>query len=572
MFRQNLDPTGSLTLSALLALLPLFLLLALLGGLKWKAHWASLVALGAALVIAVLTYSMPVGQALNAGAFGAALSVLSILWITFNAIWIYNLTVKSGHFAVLRRAFASISDDRRIQAIVIAFSFGALLEALAGGGSPVAICAVMLIAIGFHPIKAAALALIADTAPVAFGGLGNPITILGTSTGLNPEDFGAMAGRQTAVLAVFVPFILLGVADGRRGLRQAWPAALTGGLTFGICQFVFSNYWSYRLCDIFAAIASAGAIMLLNRVWQPASDSVTTSVATGGSAEVPAATRVMAGGSADLPAATPVLAGGSLDGSGATVEPGSRDDSGGEIFRAFAPYIIIVVLFSVAQINAVKTWLATHGVWTFAWPGLHVLNPGGKPVNTHYVLNYLGATGTLLFFSGLLTLLVLRMTPLTGLKTYGETIRQFGWAIFTILCVFALSYVMNLSGQISTLGVWLARAGAFFAFLSPIVGWFGVTITGTDAGSNALFGNLQVTAAHQLGAAPTLFGAANTSGGVMAKMISPQNLAIGTAAVGMVGSEGTLFRRVFGWSALLLFLMCLLVWLQSTPVLGWMVP
>jgi lactate permease len=545
LFRQDLNPTGSPTLSALLALLPLIALLVLLGAFRWKAHWASLVALGISLVIAVFTFSMPVGQALDAGVFGAALSVLNILWITFNAIWIYNLTVKSGHFAVLRRAFASISDDRRIQAIVIAFSFGALLEALAGGGSPVAICAVMLIAIGFDPIKAAALALIADTAPVAFGGLGNPITILGTTTGLSPDDFGAMAGRQTAIIAVFVPFILIGVADGRRGLRQAWPAALTAGLTFGICQFIFSNFWSYKLCDIFAALISAGAIILLNRVWSPG--------------EATVATPVIAGGSADVPDA-------------AFERRVGREDSGGDRLKAFAPYIIIVVLFSIAQITSVKTWLTTHGVWTFDWPGLHVLTPKGKPASTAYVLNYLGATGTLLFVSGLLTLIVLRMSPLAGLRTYGKTIRQFGWAIFTIFCVFALSYVMNLSGQISSLGVWLAKAGAFFAFLSPVVGWFGVTITGTDAGSNALFGNLQVTAAHQLNVSPTLFGAANTSGGVMAKMISPQNLAVGTAAVGIVGAEGTLFRRVFGWSALLLLLMCLLVWLQSTPVLGWMVP
>ena len=544
MFRQDLNPTGSLTVSALLALLPLVALLVLLGVFRWKAHWASVVALAIALLVAVLTYSMPVGQALDAGVFGAALSVLNILWITFNAIWIYNLTVRSGHFAVLRRAFASISDDRRIQAIVIAFSFGALLEALAGGGSPVAICAVMLIAIGFDPIKAAALALIADTAPVAFGGLGNPVTILGTVTGLPPDDFGAMAGRQTAILAVFVPFVLIGVADGRKGLRQAWPAALTAGVTFGVCQFVFSNYWSYKLCDIFAALISAGAIILLNRVWTPAGATV--------------AAPVIAGGSEDVPDA-------------AFERRVGRDDSGGDILKAFAPYIIIVVLFSLAQITAVKNWLTTHGVWTFAWPGLHVLNAKGKPANTNYVLNYLGATGTLLFVSGLLTLVVLRMGPLAGLKTYGNTIRQFGWAIFTIFCVFALSYVMNLSGQISTLGVWLAKAGSFFAFLSPVVGWFGVTITGTDAGSNALFGNLQVTAAHQLNVSPTLFGAANTSGGVMAKMISPQNLAVGTAAVGIVGAEGTLFRRVFGWSVLFLFLMCLLVWLQSTPVLDWMV-
>jgi lactate permease len=530
MYHQQVNPTGSLTGTALLALLPLVVLLVLLGGLRWKAQWAGLVALGTAVAVALFTYSMPLGQALDAGAFGAALSLLQVLWITFNAIWIYNLTVRSGHFAVLGRAFAAISDDRRVQAIVIAFSFGALLEALAGGGSPVAICSVMLVAAGFDPLKAAVLALVADTAPVAFGGLGNPITVLGSTTGLSADKFGAMAGRQSAVLAVFVPFILVGIAGGWKGLRQVWPAALTAGLTFGVCQFAFSNYWSYKLCDIFAALASAGAIIVLNRVWRPA----------------------------DAPEERP---------DAVNDEPDSR----AEVARAFAPYAVIVLLFSLAQIDAVKKWLATHGIWMFKWPGLHIVNAKGKPVTTTYTLNYLGATGTLLFVSGLITLLILRTSLLAGARTYVATIRQFGWAIFTILCVYGLSYVMNLSGQITTLGVWLAGAGSAFAFLSPVVGWFGVTITGTDVGSNTLFGNLQVTAAHQLNVAPTLFGAANSSGGVLGKMISPQNLAIGTAAVGEVGAEGLLFRRVLRWSIAMLLALCTLVWLQSTPVLSWMV-
>jgi lactate permease len=547
MYTQHVNPVGSLTVSALLALLPLVVVLVLLGVVRAKAHWAGLAALLAALVVAVAAYRMPVGQALDAGAFGMAQSVLNILWITFNAIWIYNLTVHTGHFAVLRRAFGSISDDRRIQAIVVAFSFGALLEALAGGGSPVAICAVMLIAVGFDPIKAAALALVADTAPVAFGGLGNPITILGTVTGLPPEDFGAMAGRQTAVLAVFVPLILVFIADGRRGVRQVWPAVVTAGLSFGITQFALSNFWSYKLCDIFAALVSAGAVLLLNRVWRPAGDAR------------PRPVPAVAGGAGDQPDPAFVRRAGSPAG-----------DSKLDVVRAFAPYAVVVVIFSIAQITAVKTVLA-KGTYTFTWPGLHVVGAAHKPVATAYALTYLGATGTLLFLSGLVTMAVLGIGPLTALRIYGRTIRRFGWAILTILAVFALSYVMNLSGQIGTLGHWLAEAGAFFAFLSPLVGWFGVAITGTDAGSNALFGGLQTTAAGQLHASPVLFGAANTAGGVMAKMISPQNLAVGTAAVGVVGAEGTLFRRVFGWSVALLLLMCVLVYLQSTPVLGWMV-
>ncbi|MBP2475236.1 lactate permease [Crossiella equi] len=531
MYQQDPNPTGSLFLSALLALLPLVTLLVLLGVFRWKAHWAGLATLVLSLLIAVFGYSMPAGLALNAAAYGAGQSVLVVLWITFNAIWIYNLTVHSGHFNVLRRAFSSISDDPRVQAIVIAFSFGALLEALAGGGGPVAICSVMLIALGVHPLKAATLSLVADTAPVAFGGMGNPITVLSSVTGLSADAYGAMAGRQVSILAVAVPFLLVFITDGKRGLREAWPVALAAGLSFGSTQFVVSNYISYRLCDIIAAIVSVGAVLLVTRVRQR--------------------DRVRVGGGT-----------GDADG---------PEDSRRDVVTAFAPYAIIVAVFSLAQFDAVKALLG-KATWVFQWPGLHVAAANGKAVSTVYTFNIGAATGTLLLLSGLLSLLVLKVSPGAALRIYGRTIRQFGWAILAILSVFALSYVMNLSGQIITLGVWLAGTGAFFAFLSPIVGWFGVTITGTDAGANALFGGLQTTAAQQVGASPILFGASNSSGGVMAKMISPQNLAIGTAAVGLVGKEGDLFRRVFGWSLVLLLAMCVISYLQSTPVLGWMVP
>ncbi|GIG62180.1 L-lactate permease [Longispora fulva] len=540
MYTQNPNPTGSLALSALLASLPLFALLLLLGGLRWKAQWAGLAALAVALGVAVFGYGMSLGQALDSGLLGMAASVLQILWITFNAIWIYTMTVATGHFAVLRRAFATVSDDQRVQAIVIAFSFGALVEALAGGGSPVAICTVMLVAIGFHPMKAIVLALVADTAPVAFGGLGNPITILGAQTGLSAETFGAMAGRQTAFLAFVIPFVLLLVADGRRGLRRAWPAALTAGLSFAVTQFVVSA-WSYKLCDIAAALVSAAAVVVLGRVWKPSERL----------AQAPGSDRAAAPGS-DRAAAS--------------------GDSRLDVARAFAPYAIIIAVFALAQIDAVKGWL-DGPTRRFAWPGLHVLTPAGKPVGlATYTLNWFGATGTLLFVSGLLTMLVLAVRPLDGLRAYGRTLRQFNYAIVTILCVFALAYVMNLSGQITTLGLFLAGAGAFFAFLSPIVGWFGVAITGTDAGSNALFAKLQTTAAAKIGESPILLGAANSSGGVLAKMVSPQNLAIGTAAAGLVGQEGTLFRKVAPWSVALLLFLCALVFLQSTPVLGWLIP
>jgi lactate permease len=587
VYQQDFNPTGSLALSALLAALPLITLLVLLGGLKWKAHWAGAAGLVVALAVAIIVYSMSVGQALDAAAFGAALSVLLILWITFNAIWIYNMTVDTGHFAVLRRAFAKVSDDQRVQAIVIAFSFGALIEALAGGGSPVAIASVMLVAIGFHPMKAVALALIANTAPVAFGGMGNPITVLGTVTTSAPEPYGAMAGRQVAFIALLVPFILVFIADGRRGLRQAWPIALVAGLTFGASQIIFSMV-NYKLTDIAASLISAASVVLFSKIWQPVekvsylttADSTVSTAAGGGDVVDPAyARRVRAplGGGGDvLGADEPEGRGGAAVATGGPRNNGPADDRNirdnpADVAKAFAPYAIIVLLFSLAQITPIKTELE-KATQKFNWPGLHVVNPAGKAVAATYNLNILTAAGTLLFVSGLLTMIVLLINPARAARIYGRTLVQFNWAIATILMVFALSYVMNLSGMIVTLGQFLAGAGALFAFLSPIVGWFGVAVTGTDAGSNALMGKLQITAAAELKASPVLFGAANSSGGVMAKMISPQNLAIGTAAIGMVGQEGTLFRKVFGWSVALLLLLCVIVYLQSTPVLGWMVP
>jgi lactate permease len=564
VYQQNLNPTGTLWLSALLAALPLFTLLFLLGGLRWKAHWASLSALLVSVLVALFSYQMGVGDVLNSGLYGIARGTLLVLWITFNAIWIYNMTVDTGHFAVLRRAFARVSDDQRVQAIVIAFTFGALIEALAGGGSPVAICAVMLIAIGFNPLKAVAIALVADTAPVAFGGLGNPITVLATPT-LTADHFGAFTGRQTAVLAFFIPFVLLVIADGMRGLRQAWPAALTAGVAFSVSQWIFSSV-NYKLCDIYAALISVAALLVLTRVWKPSEE---IQFDTGMPEVVP-----VGGGAVDDPAQVRKVG-----------RP--KGDSAVDIIKAFSPYAIIVVIFSIAQLQFknfnVKDYItppkAVTNWTTFKpnWPGLHLLSAPkpdgtGKAISTVFTINWLGATGTLLFISGILTALVLGVGPARAAKIYGQTIKQFNWAILTILTVFALAFVMQFSGQTNTLGKFLSQTGGFFAFLSPIVGWFGVAITGTDAGSNQLFGALQTQAAADLKASPYLFGAANSSGGVLAKMISPQNLAIGTAAINQVGQEGNLFRKVIGWSVGLLLLLCVLVYFQSTSVLSWMLP
>jgi lactate permease len=481
------------------------------------------------------------------------------MWIVVAAIWVYNMTVETGHFAVLRRSFGAISEDQRIQAVIIAFCFGALLEALAGFGTPVAITAVMMIALGFRPIKAAAIALVANTAPVAFGAIAIPITTLSEITGLDKGDLGAMVGRQTPFLALIVPLILIGMVDGRRGIRQAWPVAVVGGLTFAVGQFACSNFISVELTDIVAALLSTAAIVAFLRVWTPGEPLLAEDTAPSGRFQRPAA------------------AGASIHDPVMEKEVARRDDttrdSKLDVLRAYAPYLIIIVVFSIAQIPAVKNKLA-ESPWTttFQWPGLDVRTPDGEAVSSlTFNLNWLPAAGTLMLISGLITMAVLGVSPGRALRVFGRTLDQLKWAIVTVASVLALAYVMNQSGQTITLGLWAAGAGAFFAFLSPMIGWLGVAVTGSDTSSNALFGALQVTAAKDAGVSQTLLAAANSSGGVLGKMISPQNLAIGAAAVGMAGQEGDLFRKVLGWSIVLMLAMCALVYLQSTAVLDWMV-
>ncbi len=554
MYEQVFDPvSNSLALSSIFAVLPLVTLFVLLGGLRWKAQWAGLTALAVAILVAVLVYSMPVGQALGAALLGAVFGFFPIMWIVINAIWIYNLTVQTGHFAVLRRSFQTVSNDQRIQAIIIAFCFGGLIEALAGFGTPVAITSVMLLALGFEPLKAATVALVANTAPVAFGAIGVPIITLGEVTGIPKEELGAMAGRQTPFLAMIVPLMLVYLVDGMRGVKQVWPAAIVGGVAFAIGQFFASNYVSVELTDIIASLVGAAAIVVLLRFWKPSEPLLVKRQAPG-----------------------PAMAGGdhaSDRGFEELVKRRDDDvkDSKREVVEAYAPYLVIIAIFALAQLGPIKALLA-NGVQEFQWPGLNVTKPTGEAANTVFRFNWLPAGGTLLLFSGLITMAILRVGFGRALRTYVETLDQLKWAIVTVMSVLALAFVMNLSGQTITIGLWLAGAGGFFAFLSSIIGWIGVAVTGSDTSSNSLFGALQVAAAQDAGLSPTLMAAANSSGGVLGKMISPQNLAICAAAVGMAGQEGVIFRKVFGWSIGLLLLMCVLVYLQSTPVLSWMVP
>jgi lactate permease len=556
VYRQVLDPVShSLGLTAIFAVLPLVVLFVLLGGFRMKAQWASLIALGVSILIAITVYSMPIGQAGDAALEGAVFGFWPIMWIVINALWIFNMTDATGYFAVLRRTFSSVSADPRVQVVVIAFCFGALLEALAGFGTPVAICGVMLVGLGFSPLKAASLALVADTAPVAFGAIAIPITTLAQVSGLPVHDLSQMVGRQTPFFALIVPFALVFMADGRRGVREAWPVALTAGAVFAMLQFATSNYISTQLTDIVASLGSAAAVVLLVQIWSPH--------APGAPATAVGRRPAIAGGAvADAALERRATADGA---------PADPPPSGADMFKAFAPYLIIIVVLGVTSISGITKEL-DKATSAFSWPGLHVLSAKGKaPTSETFKLNYLTAAGTWLFVSGVLTAIVLRVRPGRAISIYWQTLVQLKWAILTVMAVLGIAYVMNLSGQTITLGTWAAGAGGFFAFLSPTIGWFGTAVTGSDTSSNSLFGALQVAAAHKANLSATLLAGANSSGGVLAKMVSPQNLAIGAAAVGLAGKEGDIFRKVIGYSVVFVLLMGVLALLQS-GALSFMVP
>jgi lactate permease len=582
MFQQILDPVaGSLLLSALCAALPLVLLFVLLGVFRVKAPKAAIASLLVSLLLAVIGWQMPLGQALSATAAGIFYGLFPILWILANALWIYKLTVATPWFEALGRTIRSISDDLRILSILIAFCFGALLESLAGFGAPVAISAAMLMAAGMKPLKSAVVSLLANTAPVAFGAMAAPIVALNGVTGLPLHDLSAMAGRQTPFIALIVPLLLVFIVDGRRGVKQAWPVALVAGTAFAASQFVTSNYFAVELTDVVAAVVTVAAVLVMLRFWKPSETiGMASGVESGAQKEADARQGAVAARTGTTAASRASGAGRT---SGATAVGNASDGSSAaadntrpeprHIWMAIAPYLIIITVFSIAQIPAVKAWLSQVGTVTFHWPGLDITDSAGKPVAaTKFKLDHLKATGTLLLFSGLITMALYRITAGQGWRIYRETLVQLRWTIVTVTSVLALSFVMNLSGQTTTLGFALASAGGFFAVLSPLIGWIGVALTGSDTSSNSLFGQMQATAAQQTGLSPVLMAASNSSAGVMGKMLSLQNLAVASAAVGLDGSEGTLFRKLIGWSIGLLALITVLILLQSTPVLGWMVP
>jgi lactate permease len=552
VYRQIPDPLGNPALTALVAALPLIVLLVLLGVLRVKSHWAALIGLAAALLIAVTVYRMPAGQAANSALEGAAFGLFPIVWIVLNAVWINKLQRASGHFDIIGRTFTSLSGDKRIQAILIAYCFGAMLESLSGFGTPIAITSLILLTLGLKPLKAAVVATFANTAPAAFGSVGNPIQALAKATSLPEHELGMMVGRQSAIIAALVPLVLLLILDGRRGLREVWPAALAAGLGFGVGQYLCSNFFAYQLTDLVGAVVSTAAVVILLRFWSPrVSEQTSLAMAHEGGTTTP---------------------GSSTTGSGTGApEAASPPDSRRDILKAFSPYALLTVLFGLVSVHGPVQRFVQGQAVSFPWPGLHVGTAAGKPVSAAtFDLGWLGAAGTMLLVTGMLTALILRVPLPRAVRCFGQAFGQIRWAILTIACVLALSYVMNLSGMAVSLGTWLAGIGSAFALLSGFLGWFGVALTGSDTSSNALFGAMQTAAAHRIGISPLLMAASNSTGGVQGKADAMQNLAIAAGAVGLSGKEGDILRKVIGWSLGLLALFCLLVWLQ-TSVLSWMV-
>lgn len=536
----------SLTTTALLGLVPLATFFLLLMAAKRSALHSALGALLTALLVAVLGYGMPLRLGALSATQGAAFGLFPVMLIVVSAIWFYELTVVSGRFDDLRRSFNAVGrGDLRIQAMLIAFCFGGLLEALAGFGAPVAITAAMLMALGLPRLTSAVTVLVANTAPVAFGAMAIPITTAGTLTGIPAESLAAVIGRQSPLLALFVPQLLLFIVDGWRGLRQLWPIALATGAVFALAQFWCSAHFAYELTDVVAALAGFGAAVLMLRFWTPTTPDDQRSQVT--------------------------------------AEPLTRRRT----FLAVLPYLLVIAVFALAKLDVgaldIPGLLGSLTV-QLDWPGLygHLLAPDGSPAGSAvYKLEVLANPGTLLLLSGLLVMLIYSrakdadrfpMSARTGLSCAGRTLRTMRTAIATVATVMALSYVMNQSGQTLAIGTWLAATGGLFALLSPVLGWLGTAVTGSDTSSNALFATLQQTAGKTAGIDPTLLVAANTTGGVVGKLISPQNLTIAATAVEMPGSERILLRKVAGYSIAMLAVLCVLVYLQSLPVLSWMLP
>ncbi len=539
---QHYDPLGHPLLSTLVAAIPVVTLLGCLAGLRMRVHRAAALGLAAALAVAILAYRMPPVTSLATAVFGAAYGVFPIGWIILNVIFLYQLTVKKALFEVLRNSLAAVTPDPRIQVILIAFAFGAFIEGLAGFGTPVAITGALLIQLGFRPLEASCLALIANTAPVAFGSLGIPITTLSQVTGMDVLALSKMVGRQLPFFSLIVPAWVCVAFAGWRGLRGVWPAVLTAGVAFAVPQFLVSNFHGPWLVDIVSGACSICALVVLLRRWQPR-DGWQSAVAA---------------------------------------KPVAQANSRAEIIRAWRPWVLLTAFLFVWGLPVAKNCLDGKAALTapakaviapeFAMPGLHNLVQRSPPVvpettppeKAVFRFNWLSATGTGILFAALLAGGLMGFTGREMLRTYAETFWRVRYSLLTIAAMLALGNVTKYSGTDATLGLAMARTGALYPFFGTLLGWLGVALTGSDTASNVLFGSLQKITAQQAGLSPILMGAANSSGGVMGKMIDAQSIVVASTATGFQGQEGAILRRVFWHSLALASLVGILVYLQAT--------
>ena len=529
------NPLDNIALSALIATIPIIFFFWALAIKRMKGHIAAAITVGLAIIVAVIGYGMPAKLAFLSTANGMLYGIFPIAWIVLTAVFLYNITVKTGQFEIIKNSVASITEDRRLQALLIAFSFSAFLEGAAGFGTPVAIAAAMMVGLGFNPLYAAGLALVANTAPVAFGGVGIPIIVAGQVTGIDQMAVSQMVGRTLPILALIVPFYLIIIMAGWKKTVEIWPAILVTGGSFAVAQWYTANYVTPLLPAIVGAIVSIVALTLFLKVWQPKTTwRFKDEPKTEGKSEL--------------------------------------KYSAGQILRAWAPFIILTIFITAWSLKPVKAALDYFALIKFAVPGLdQMIIKNGAPMAAVFSFNYLSAAGTAILLTSIVSMMMLGMRISQGIKIFFETLHALRFPIITIGLVLGFSYIANFSGMSVAMGTAMAGTGVLFPFFAPLLGWLGVFITGSDTSSNALFAKLQQVTAEAIGVDPVVTVAANASGGVAGKMISPQSIAVASASVGLVGKEGDLFRFAIKHSIILAFFLSIVVTLQAY-VFTWLIP
>ncbi|WP_242216802.1 lactate permease LctP family transporter [Bacillus cereus group sp. BfR-BA-01380] len=548
---QTYDPLGNIWLSAAVAMIPIIFFFLALAVFRMKGYVAGFITVVLTVIIALFVYNMPFTMAMAATGYGFAYGLWPIAWIIVMSVFLYKISVKTGQFDIIRASVLSITSDHRLLVILIGFSFGAFLEGAAGFGAPVAITAALLAGLGLNPLYAAVHCLIANTAPVAFGAMGIPILVAGQVTGIDPHKVGQMAGHQLPLLSLFVPFFIVFLMDGLKGVKQTWPALFVAGGSFGITQFITATYLGPELPDITSALVSLVSLALFLKVWQP------KEIYRSGKGQAEAAATVDADFTMNL--------------------------TTGKVLKAWSPFIILTVMVVIWSQKFFKDLFVPGGaleslVFKFKVPGLHNLVMKAEPIvnkPTPYdavlKIDILSATGTAILIACIITMLVLKMSPKQAVATFKETLQELKMPILSIGLVLGFAFIANYSGLSSTLALALAGTGSLFPFFSPFLGWIGVFLTGSDTSANALFSNLQAITAQQVGVKEVLLVAANTTGGVTGKMISPQSIAIACAAVGLTGKESDLFRFTVKHSLFFVTIIGIITYIQAY-YLTWMIP